>query len=313
MYDSVIIGGGPAGLAAAINLASEGIKVLLIDSKEKIGGQAAQSSRIENYPGFPGGISGQDLTNLFKKQALDFGVEIVHSTVATYFRKYDNCIELSTNSEKMSRIRTKSLILALGLSYRKLQASGADFFIGRGVYYGETPLNKKNVCIVGGGNSAGQACLHLTANGAKVNLIIRAASFEAGGMSHYLSERIIKDPNIEVYFNCEVEQVFAENVIESIQVRSGDVLDSRDPIFNLQCDALSVFIGASPKTHWLQGLIDLNEKGYILTSDGFKTSMERVFVCGDVREGSIKRVASAVGEGTVVCQQVKSFLRSLEG
>lgn len=309
IYDTIIVGGGPSGLTAAINLASEGLRTIIIDSKEKIGGQAGSSYLIENYPGFPQGISGKSLTSKFMQQATRFNVKVLRPVVVSGFKTVDDLIEVTTNDEEMRRINGRTVILALGLSYRKLSAPGVSEYLGLGVSYGEVPKEAEHVCIVGGANSSGQAALHLAEKGIRVTIVIRGESLQSG-MSEYLHHRIINNNQIQVMLNTEVTEVYGEESVTHVKVQT------KNTSHVMKIDALSIYIGASPKTYWLNGLIDQTQKGYILTGgfegrQSFETSIPRVFACGDVREGSIKRVASAVGEGSVVAQQIRHLLNTV--
>jgi thioredoxin reductase (NADPH) len=317
LYDVIVIGGGPAGLAAAINAASEGLSTVLIDSKERLGGQASASSLVENYPGFPDGISGKQLTSKFIQQATKFGTFFVRPAVASGIAATDRQLVVTTDDEENRRIHGRTVILALGLSYKKLAAEGVADFLGRGVHYGMSPSELcgkgQRICIVGGANSAGQAAMHLAEKGCDVALIVRGAAL-CDKMSNYLAERIRAQQNINVLTRAEVKRVLGTERMENVII-SQTLDDSPNGFATHQIDAsaLCIYIGASPKTYWLNGIVDQTPgRGYIVTGGTdrlpFETSIPGVFACGDVREGSIKRIASAVGEGSVAVQQVLSYL-----
>lgn len=307
--DLVVVGGGPAGLAAAINAASEGLSTMLVDSKERLGGQASASSLVENYPGFPDGISGKDLTGLFIQQASKFKTSFLRPVVVRGMVPNGGSIVVTTDDEEHRRVETRAVVLALGLSYRKLSAPGVADFLGRGVFYGTSPVDLQGrnhrVCIVGGSNSAGQAAMHLSSTGCRVRLLVRSPNLQ---MSNYLAERVRANSKIEILLDTEVQEVTGGARMECVVVKNPSGKHT------LEADGLCIFIGASPKTYWLNGVVDQTSRGYIVTGKSgaapFETSMPGVFAAGDVREGSIKRIASAVGEGSVVVQQVLAYLAS---
>lgn len=319
VYDVIIIGGGPAGLAAAINASSEGLKTVLIDGNERLGGQAGASTRVENYPGFPEGISGADLMIRFIQQARRFGTTLLGPITATGISSKDGLVTVETDDGAHRRIVGRTAILAVGQKYNRLDACGVADFLGRGVYYGPLPLSLQvpgqTICIVGGANSASQAALHLAAKGCLVKMIVRSKTLEEGS-SRYLVERIGADRNIEVLTRAEVTEVAGTDGVRHVYVTvNGDEARPRQ----IEASGLCVYIGASPKTYWLNGVLAQTPgKGFLVTgrrSDAlpYETSMPGVFACGDVRDTSTKRIASAVGDGSVVVQQVRAYLHSLLG
>lgn len=327
-YDLAIVGAGPAGLAAAVYGASEGLSTVLIE-REAPGGQAGTSSRIENYLGFPSGLSGADLARRATAQARRFGVEILASREARALRS-DGPYRIVT-LEDGSEIACHALVIAVGLSYRKLDVPGMDQLTGAGVYYGASiteaiSCRDQGIFIVGAGNSAGQAAVYLAGYASKVTLLVRGESLGAK-MSQYLVERIGTIPNIEVRLHTDVTAVDGNGHIESIthlDHQSGK--EEAEP-----AGALFIFTGALPCTDWLQDVVQLDEHGFVLAGpqlvhDGkqpkgwslerdpylLETSLPGVFVVGDVRSGSIKRVASAVGEGSIAVQFIHQYLSKVK-
>jgi thioredoxin reductase (NADPH) len=326
-YDLAIVGGGPAGLAAAVYGASEGLRTVLIE-RQAPGGQAGTSSRIENYLGFPSGLSGGDLARRAVAQARRFGVEILAPQEAGGLRVDGpyRILQLADGSE----IACHALIVAVGLEYRKLDAPGAEQLTGAGVYYGASITEAFDckdcpVFIIGAGNSAGQAAIYLASFARQVTLLVRGASLEAK-MSQYLVDRIRATSNIEVLLETEVAAVHGQAHVEQVTLRhapSGRE-ETRD------ATALFIFTGAVPCTDWLAGVVRQDRNGFVLTGthlmDGghapkdwplerqpflLESSVPGVFVVGDVRAGSVKRVASAVGEGSIAIQFVHQHLSSV--
>lgn len=323
-YDIAIVGGGPAGLAAAVYGASEGLKTVMVES-EAPGGQAGLSSRIENYLGFPSGLSGGDLARRAVTQARRFGVEIVSPQEATRVRvdgpyRY---IQLSDGAE----ISCHSLLLAMGVQWRKLNVPGMDRLQGAGVYYGAASTEAlscrdEDVYIVGGANSAGQAAMHFARYARRVVMLVRSPSL-AATMSQYLIDQIRQTENIQLEFNSRVIAVHGEDRLRSISV----ACDTSGQTQEIPATALFIFIGAEPRTAWLDGVIERDSRGFIVTGpdllhDGkppkgwtlerdpglLETNVPGIFAVGDVRHGSIKRVASGVGEGSVAIQFVHQYL-----
>lgn len=308
--DLLIIGSGPAGLSAAINAASEGLSVRVIEAGE-IGGQAKESNAIENYAGFPEGVTGSELIRRLVKQCNKFGVKFV-SPCSIQRLLPSNGQTLATTDDYQEH-SARVILLAQGVQYRRLQADGIGEAIGRGAYYG-MPLSvmpaKSKTCkvaVIGGANSAGQAALKLAQNKKiEVNLIIRK-SLKAQ-MSKYLVERIEATGNIKVCENCEIIAVHSEKGrLKGVRIR-----ESLHPMsiteFNRDFDYIFLFIGGVPKTVWLPDLIKLDKKGFIITEQTFQTSMNGVFAIGDVRAESAKRIAAAVGEGASVVPHIHSYL-----
>lgn len=323
-YDLVVIGGGPAGLGAAVYGASEGLRTVLVE-RSATGGQAGQSSRIENYLGFPDGVSGAQLTDRARRQAARFGAEILTAREVTG-------LEVSGSARIVrfsdgSAVAAHSVILATGVSYRQLAAPGCDDLTGRGLYYGsaltEAPACQgQDVYIVGGANSAGQAAMYLARGAKSVTLLVRGESLSAS-MSYYLVQQIEEAPNITVRPRTVVESAHGSDHLEQLTLRSVD--DGGTELVDAQW--MFVFIGAAPLTDWLDETVLRDERGFILagpdlSSDGrppagweldrppyhLETNVPGVFVAGDARSESAKRVASAVGEGAMAVMLVHRYL-----
>jgi thioredoxin reductase (NADPH) len=323
-YDLVIVGGGPAGLAAAVYGASEGLRTLMVE-RDAPGGQAGTSSRIENYLGFPAGLSGAELARRAVAQAQRFGVEILNPQEATGLRREDpyRIISLSDGSE----VSCHALVVATGVSYRKLAVPGIDRLTDAGVYYGAAMTEAiscqgEDVYLVGGANSAGQAAMYFSRYARRVVILVRGDSLSKG-MSHYLVDQILQTPNIEVRPHASVVGVHGGETLEAI-----DVADSQTgTVETLPGRSLFIFIGAEPRTAWLDGVVERDAHGFLLAGndlvrDGklpagwnvdrqpflLETSVPGVFVAGDVRRGSVKRVASGVGEGSITVSFIHQHL-----
>lgn len=317
LYDLVIVGAGPAGLAAAVYGASEGLVTAVVERAHP-GGQAGQSSRIENYLGFPNGLSGSDLSHRAVTQARRLGAEMVLTRDVTSMetRGPVHALRLEDGAE----IETRAVIVATGVAYRFLDAPGLGELTGRGVFYGASASEAKgvegdDVYIVGAANSAGQAALHLAQFARRVVLVVRGGDLERS-MSHYLVERIHASPTIECRFRTEVVRGDGSDHLESLTLRSRAADGAEAVEEAVEASWLFVFIGAHPRTDWLPEAVARDDKGFILTGpevlalDGdhrwtgrkppglLETSLPGVFAAGDVRLGSMKRVASAVGEGS---------------
>ena len=323
-YDLVIVGGGPAGLGAAVYGASEGLKTLIIE-RAAAGGQAGQSSRIENYLGFPDGVSGGQLTERARRQALRFGAELIMARDAVGLEVKGPARRITFDDG--SSVLSHAVVLASGVSYRQLSAAGADDLVGRGVYYGSASTQASScagdhVIIVGGANSAGQAAVYFSAHAAKVTMAVRGDSLERS-MSTYLIEQIAGIDNIEVRTNTRVEKCEGLDHLQCVTL-----IDTRDEsVAVVDAGHLFVFIGAAPLTDWLPAELMRDQSGFVKTGpdlvvDGdrppgwdldrdpylLESSIPGVFVAGDVRAQSVKRVASAVGEGALAVTLVHRYL-----
>jgi thioredoxin reductase (NADPH) len=326
-YDLAIVGGGPAGLAAGVYGASEGLKTIIVE-REAPGGQAGQSSRIENYLGFPSGLSGGDLARRAVTQARRFGVEILAPQEAVGLRLDGpyRVLKLADDSE----LSCHALLIATGVQWRSLDVPGMERLQGAGVYYGAGPTEAisckdEDVYIVGGANSAGQAAMHFSKHARRVIMLVRGDSL-AVSMSQYLIEQIQQTPNISVEPRTQVVEVHGENRLEAISIRCGDSAQ----VDRVPASALFIFIGAVPRTDWLDGIVERDERGFILSGSDLvrnghrprawnldrdpgllETNVPGVFAVGDVRRGSVKRVASGVGEGSIAVQFVHQYLAKL--
>ena len=323
-YDLIIVGGGPSGLAAAVYGASEGLKTVLIE-REAPGGQAGTSSRIENYLGFPSGLSGADLSQRAVTQARRFEVEILTPQEVAEVRVEDpyRVVRLADGAE----ISCHALLITTGVSYRKLDVPGVERLSGRGIYYGAAmtealSCKDEDVYIIGGANSAGQSAMYFSQHARKVVVLCRSGDLRRG-MSEYLVKQIEETPNIEVKTNSGVEEAFGEDHLEQLRIKNSQTGEEE----TVPAHSLFIFIGAAPKTNWLAGVVERDERGFILSGpdlvrDGkrpknwtedrdpylLETSVPGIFVAGDVRRGSVKRVASGVGEGSISVQFIHQYL-----
>lgn len=327
LYDVVIIGAGPAGLGAAVYGGSEGLKTLLIE-KRAPGGQAGTSSRIENYLGFPSGVSGAELSRRAITQATRFGVEFLSPQEVQRLETEGPFKKITLGDGSV--LHSKAVVIATGVEYRKLPAKGIDQFSGAGVYYGAAmteakACENKHVYVVGGGNSAGQGAVYLAKFAKQVTILIRSESLK-GGMSSYLIEQIEAIDNINVEGKREVTEVKGGDHLDSIMVKNRDT----EEIVEQTASALFVFIGAKPNTEWLAGSVFRDEKQFVLVGRDvmheerfrkvwmvdrepflLETCMPGVFVAGDVRSGAMNRVASAVGEGAMAIKFIHSYLATV--
>ena len=323
-YDLAIVGGGPAGLAAAVYGASEGLHTVMIE-REAPGGQAGMSSRIENYLGFPNGLSGGDLARRAVVQARRFGVEILspQGVVGVRTEGPYRIIKLADDSE----VSCHALMIATGVQWKRLEAPGIDRLQGAGVYYGggtTEALSCKGeiIYVVGGANSAGQAAMNFAKYAERVVILIRGTSL-ASTMSQYLIEQIQHMPNIQLWAQASVAEVHGESRLEEISILCSDT----NKVERVPASSMFIFIGALPETNWLGDLVERDERGFILTGpdlirDGqrpkgwplardpflLESSIPGIFAVGDVRHGSVKRVASGVGEGSVAVQFIHQYL-----
>jgi thioredoxin reductase (NADPH) len=319
-YDLVVIGGGPAGLGAAVYGASEGLRTILIE-RTAVGGQAGQSSRIENYLGFPDGVSGAQLSDRARRQAVKFGAELVTTREVT-------SIDLSGSARTVrfadgGSLAAKAIILATGVSYRQLDAPGIEDYTGRGVYYGSTMSEAascvdQDVYIVGGANSAGQAAVYFARHARSVHLLVRGSSLDSS-MSYYLIQQIEAIDNITVHTCTEVISGAGADHLQSLTLRNNATGGSE----TVDAQWLFVFIGAAPRTDWLADVLTRDEHGFVIAGPDLpintsqnrppyhlESSVPGVFVAGDARAESAKRVASAVGEGAMAVMLVHRYLET---
>jgi thioredoxin reductase (NADPH) len=316
VYDGIVVGAGPAGLAVAVYAASEGLNVLVLDSRS-FGGQAGASSRIENYLGFPTGISGQALTARAFLQAQKFGAQ---------FAVPVSVLELDCSQPPLHRVALdngisiygRTVVIASGARYRRPEIDNLDRFEGTSISYWATPIEAtlcegRDIVLVGGGNSAGQAAVYLSAHARKVYLAVRSSGLDAS-MSRYLIDRIKATPNIELRVQTDVTGLSgaADGTLTSVDMNSRETGDRQ----RVDAQHLFLFIGADPNTRWLDQRITLDDKGFVVTGADLKfplqTSSPGVFAIGDVRCGSVKRVAAGVGEGAAAVAQIHAYLASLQ-
>jgi thioredoxin reductase (NADPH) len=317
-YDTVVVGGGPAGLAAAVYGASEGLRTLVVEC-EAPGGQAETSSRIENYLGFPTGVSGDELARRALQQAHRLGAEILVTRHA---------LDLDPQSKQVTldggeTVRARSVILATGVSWRRLATEGFERLLGKGVYYGASrseagAMQGQDIHLIGAGNSAGQAAMFFANHARTVSLVVRGDSLEKS-MSHYLVEQLRGKPNIRVELNSEVRAAHGDRLLTAVDLANRET----GLVRRVDSGGVFVFIGADAETGWLPAAIARDERGYVRTGEAvtrsgqwplqrdpylLETSVPGIFACGDVRSSPIKRVAAAVGEGSMAIAFVHQFL-----
>jgi thioredoxin reductase (NADPH) len=327
LYDLVVVGGGPAGLAASIYAASEGLHTVVVE-QDVPGGQASYSAMIENYPGFPVGLDGSDLARRTVQQAERFGVEIVVTRRATglHWDDLDRRVTLDDGAD----LAAHTVLLAMGVSFRWLDAPGCAALVGAGVYYGAATVEAsacrgQDVYVLGGGNSAGQAALFLARFARQVHILTIGDALDES-MSRYLIERIEATPNISVQTNTTVQDAGGTGHVEWLLLRDTRTDETR----RVSADALFVFIGASPRSDWLMGIVDRDEDGFLLSGLDYlpgkppdwpldrrpyllETRVPGVFVAGDVRKGSVKRLTVAAGEGAMAIDHVHRYLAETFG
>jgi thioredoxin reductase (NADPH) len=320
-YDTLIVGGGPAGLAAAVYGASEGLRTVVVE-REAPGGQAGTSAQIENYLGFPNGVSGDELASRALQQARRLGAEILVTRTVRQINPATR--EVLLDDDEM--IRTRTVILATGVTWRRLAIDGFDRLIGKGIYYGAArseadAANGLDLYLIGAGNSAGTAALNFANHARKVTLVVRGNALEAS-MSHYLVEQLQAKPNIAVLLRSQVTAAHGEQHLDAIDIQN----TADKSVRRADCGGLFVFVGADAETGWLPAAIARDAKGYVLTGvdvvksgrwtgqrDPYllETSIPGVFACGDVRLSPVKRVAAAVGEGSMAIAFVHQYLQNV--
>jgi thioredoxin reductase (NADPH) len=310
-HDVLVVGGGPAGIAAAVYAGSEGMSALVLEDLA-IGGQAGTSSRIENYMGFPTGISGADLCWRGEVQAMKFGTRFAVPRRASALEPEEGGFRVML--EDGAQTCARSIVVATGVQYRRLPLDRLEAFESAGIYYAATDVEARycrnsEVAVIGGGNSAGQAAMFLARTAAHVHVLVRGPSL-ASSMSHYLSSRLEAHPRITIHYNTQMTELHGEDQLEGITIRSR--IEGAE--WRLNTSSVFVMVGAAPNTAWLSGHVTLDDKGFVLTgpevgaTSAYSTSHPGIFAVGDVRAGSVKRVASAVGEGSVVISRVWDFL-----
>lgn len=304
LYDLIIVGGGPAGLTAGLYARRALLKTLLLE-KGPLGGQVIYTDLIENYPGFPEGISGFDLIDLMHKQVQKVDLEIREEEVIA-LSDFTTYKELTISTGK--KFRSRAVILALGAMYKKLGVPGEFEFTGKGVSYCaicDGPFYKGEVvAVVGGGNTALQEALHLTKYAEKVYLIHRRDSFRASAI---LQERVKSNPKIEIILNTIVEEIQGKDKVEMLRLKNV----KRDEIFKLPVAGVFIFIGLTANTQWLKGVLDLDEQGFIITDKEMRTSLSGVFACGDCVSKKFRQIINACGEGAVAALNAEEFIKAL--
>ncbi len=311
-FDVIIVGGGPAGVAAAVYAGAEGLSALVVEDVA-IGGQAGTSSRIENYMGFPTGISGSDLIWRGEVQAMKFGTQFATpQRVDTLEKLADGDFCATLNSGR--RVRGRAVVVATGVQYHRLPLERIADFEGAGIYYAATESEARfcrdcDVVVVGGGNSAGQAAMFLSRSARQVRLLVRGQTL-ATSMSAYLSSRLEAEPGITIEYGAKIAALHGAEALNAVTVKG--VADGTERI--IEIGGLFLMIGAAPNTSWLSELLTLDDKGFVMTGPAvgatspYETSVPGIFAVGDVRAGSVKRVASSVGEGSVVISRVWDFV-----
>jgi thioredoxin reductase (NADPH) len=320
-YDTIVVGAGPAGLAAAVYGASEGLRTLVVE-REAPGGQAGTSSRIENYLGFPSGVSGDELARRALQQARRLGAEILVTRTIERIDASNGTVHLDGGDV----LPAQTMILACGVSWRRLEVGGVGRLVGKGVFYGavrsEAPqVHGLDIHVVGAGNSAGQAAMFFSEHARRVTIVYRGESL-GQRMSSYLVDQLASRPNIDVLLESEVVAAHGEQALETVEVRTGD----GHKTVHLPSGGLFIFIGADAQTAWLPPEIERDARGYVLTGPDLgstgdwplerdpyllETSVPGIFACGDVRSGPVKRVAAAVGEGSMAISFVHQYLRGV--
>ena len=312
LVDVLIVGGGPSGVAAGVYAGAEGLNALVVE-ETAIGGQAGTSSRIENYMGFPTGISGADLTWRGEIQAMKFGTRFAMPRRVEALRREDDGLFVATLDDDVE-VRARSVLVATGVQYRRLPWERLEDFEGAGVYYAATETEARfcqdtEVVVIGGGNSAGQAAMYLSRTANHVHVLVRGKSL-ARSMSDYLLSRLEADPSISIHFQTEVAELHGDETLQQVTVVDKAAGCDRE----IGSRALFVMVGAAPNTSWISDLAELDGNGFVLTGEDagktspYATSCDGLFAVGDVRAGSVKRVASSVGEGSVVISQIWSYL-----
>ncbi|GEP03029.1 FAD-dependent oxidoreductase [Methylobacterium oxalidis] len=313
-FDVLIVGGGPSGVSAGVYAGAEGLRALVVEDVA-IGGQAGTSSRIENYMGFPTGISGADLVWRGEVQAMKFGTRFAMPRRVAKLERLEEGAFCAT-FENGQRVRGQAVVVATGVQYRRLPIARLEDFEGAGVYYAATEIEARycknaEAVVIGGANSAGQAAMYLSRTARHVRLLVRGQSL-ATSMSNYLSSRLDADPAITIEYGAEVSALHGDDRLEAVTIRT--VADGSTR--TIPTCAVFIMVGAAPNTGWLSGLVELDEHGFVRTgvaigaSSPYATSHPGIFAVGDVRAGSVKRVAASVGEGSVVISKVWEHVRS---
>jgi thioredoxin reductase (NADPH) len=304
-YDLIVVGGGPAGLTAALYAAREGLDVLVIE-KSGLGGQAGVTERLDNFPGFPDGINGGDFADRLAQQARRFGVEILQAQDVVGLRAEEESRYVQTADG--NEYGARAVLIATGSTYRRLGVPGEDELIGAGIHFCATcdgPFYKgQHVAVIGGGNSAGEESLFLTRFADRVTILVRGEAMTA---SQIVADKVVSNPKIEVRYNTEVQALLGESKLKGIVIRNRKSGASEE----INPAGAFVFIGLSPNSGWLPAEIERDRYGFVVTRPNLETSLPGVFAAGDVRLGSTKQAASAVGEGATAALMVRDYLKTV--
>lgn len=304
-YDVAIVGGGPAGLASAVYASSEGLSTLIIE-KNRWGGQARTSSNIENYTGFPE-ISGPELTARSVRQAAKFGTKFINGNVVGFDITKNGDEHRYLRLEDGRTIAFRSMVIAAGMNYKKLPIPELNKFEGTGVFYGSGVIEQANECyakdvfVVGGANSAGQAAMHLSQFARSVIILIRGDNIRKS-MSEYLVRKIEQTPNISIWYHSEIISASGDDSLQAV------IINNAGAIYVGKCHSVYIFIGAVPSTEWVSCLVECDDRGFIKVDGSYQTNVPGIFAVGDARSGSVKRIATAVGSGSEVVSHIHRYL-----
>jgi thioredoxin reductase (NADPH) len=302
-YDLSVVGSGPAGLTAALYAAREGLDVLVIE-RGAVGGQTSVTDRLDNFPGFPDGISGAEFSDRLKRQAERFGVELLLATEVDSLTADKAGVDIKTASDQS--VRSRAALITTGSTYRRLNVPGEEDFLGAGIHFCATcdgPFYKgKRVAVIGGGNSAGEESLFLTRFTNSVEVLVRGAEMTA---SQVVVEKMMEHPSISINLNTKVERFEGNGSLSKVIVNRDGNQDSVD------VDGVFVFIGLKPNTGWLPDTLELDDYGFVVTKQNLETNLPGVFAAGDVRRGSTKQAASAAGEGATAALMMREYLRTV--
>ena len=306
-YDLIVVGSGPAGLTAALYAAREGLDVLVIE-RSSFGGQAGITECLDNFPGFPEGVSGAEFADRLTSQARRFGVELVQAQKVSGLRTDGHLHYVMTDGTQGAEFGASAVLIATGSTYKRLQVPGEEDFIGTGVHFCATcdgPFYRgKSVAVVGGGNSAGEESIFLTRFADKVTLLVRAPQMRA---SKIVINKVAENDKIDVHYNTTIEALEGDNKLRGITIHNS----ATNATEHLSPDGVFVFIGQSPNTRWLPPEIRRDEYGFVITDDQMQTNVPGIFAAGDVRRGSTKQAASAAGEGATVALMIREYLKTV--
>lgn len=302
-YDLIVVGGGPAGLTAALYAAREGMEVLVLE-RSAFGGQAGVTERLENFPGFPDGISGAEFADRLKRQAEHFGVELVQAAkVVKAYHEGESCYVRCAGGEEYG---ARAMLIATGSTYKRLDVPGEHTLVGAGVHFCATcdgPFYRgREVVVIGGGNSACEESLFLTRFVSKLTMLVRGNALRA---SQIIADKVMRDPNIAIRYNTEIAELRGDKKLTGVTLRNNRTGATE----NLSPAGVFVFIGLTPNSAWLPDEIQRDDRGFVLTNERLETSCRGVFAAGDVRKGATNQVASAVGEGATAALMIREYLK----